>query len=75
MCSPLVVDNAVGIIKLIYIELPSLMVHFQVMIESGPTCWNDAQWWVLEKALEKGDIEVVRVKSGVSLQWAFVGKC
>ena len=52
--------------------LPSLIVRFQVMIESGPTCWSDTQWWALEKALDKGEIEVVRVKPGVPLQPASV---
>ena len=66
ICKPLVVENVVSVI--ILISLPSLMVLFQVLIESGPTCWSEPQWWALEKALEGGEIEVVRVKPGVSLQ-------
>jgi len=67
MCKPIVVDNVVSVVR--PISLPSLIVRFQVMIESGPTCWSEAQWWALEKALEERRIEVVRVKQGVSLQW------
>ena len=49
-------------------SLPPLIVRIQVLIESGPACWSELQWWTLEKALEEGKIEVVRVKSGVSPQ-------
>ena len=66
MCKPIVEDNLVSVVWLL--RPPSLSVHLQVLIESGPICWSDTQWWALEEALDKGEIEVVRVKPGVPLQ-------